>query len=81
MATAPKSGLLRVKASNGWERRAERGHWLCMARYYFHLSAAERLLKGDVGEEFATEEKAHAYGAQVASGLRAIVQVPRCFLM
>jgi hypothetical protein len=37
--------------------------------YYFHLSAAERLVQDDVGEEFATEKHAHAYAAQVASEL------------
>jgi hypothetical protein len=42
---------------------------ISMARYYFHFSTGESLVDDNVGEEFATPERAHAYGTQVASEL------------
>jgi hypothetical protein len=40
-----------------------------MARYYFFLSTAGRLVQDDAGEEFSTQEQARAHAGQVASEL------------
>ena len=37
--------------------------FICMARYYFYLSTAGRLVQDDVGQAFATQEQAHVYAA------------------
>jgi uncharacterized protein DUF6894 len=52
-----------------------------MGRYYFHLSTGESLIHDNVGEEFATQRDAHAYGTQVASELARNRSGPPCHLI